>query len=112
MHLKSFDMFPLETIELAPYLKNDLEDCARILAEDRDLAEPWGWYKYSKIINNGGVEKLKRWTQAYLACVAFVDAQVGKVLDAIEAREDADNTLIILPVIMVITWAKKIIFLS
>ena len=90
-----FDMFPLETIELAPYLKNDLEDCARILAEDRDLAEPWGWYKYSKIINNGGEEKLKRWTQAYLACVAFVDAQVGKVLDAIEAREDADNTLII-----------------
>jgi arylsulfatase A-like enzyme len=90
-----FDMFPLETIELAPYLKDDLEDCAKILAEDRDLAEPWGWFKYEKIMNNGGEEKLKRWTQAYLACVAFVDAQVGKVLDAIEAREDADNTLVI-----------------
>lgn len=88
-------MFPLETIELAPYLKDDLEDCAKILAEDRDLAEPWGWFKYEKIMNNGGEEKLKRWTQAYLACVAFVDAQVGKVLDAIEAREDADNTLVI-----------------
>ena len=90
-----FDMFPIETIELAPYLENDLDDCARILAEDRDLAEPWGWHKYSKIMNNGGVKKFRRWTQAYLACVAFVDAQVGKVLDAIEAREDAENTLII-----------------
>ena len=90
-----FDLFPIETIELAPHLKNDLEDCAKILAEDRDLAEPWGWYKYKKILNNGGEEKLRRWTQAYLACVAFVDAQVGKVLDAIEAREDADNTLIV-----------------
>ena len=59
------------------------------------MAEPWGWYKYKKILNNGGKEKLRRWTQAYLACVAFVDAQVGKVLDAIEAREDADNTLIV-----------------
>ena len=46
-------------------------------------------------MNNGGMEKFKRWTRAYLACVAFVDAQVGKVLDAIEAREDADNTIII-----------------
>lgn len=90
-----FDMFPIETIELAPYLKNDLDDCARILAEDRDLAEPWGWYKFSKIMDNGGIEKFQRWTRAYLACVAFVDAQVGKVLDAIEARDDADNTIII-----------------
>ncbi len=90
-----FDMFPLEAIELAPYLQNDLDDCAKILVDDRDLAEPHGWYKYSKIMNNGGIEKLKRWTRAYLACVAFVDAQVGKVLDAIEKRDDSDNTIII-----------------
>ena len=90
-----FDLFPLDEIKLAPHLKDDLDDCARILAEDRDLAEPWGWYKYSKIMDNGGVDKLKRWTRSYLACVAFVDAQVGKVLDAIEARNDADNFLII-----------------
>jgi len=41
---------------------------------------------------------LKEFTQAYLACVAFVDAQVGKILDAIENNSDSnvrDNTLII-----------------
>ena len=46
-------------------------------------------------MKNGGAEQLHKWTQAYLACVAFVDDQVGKVLDAIESRADAENTLII-----------------
>ena len=34
--------------------------------------------------------------QAYMACIAFVDAQVGKVLDALENSEHADNTIIVL----------------
>lgn len=92
-----FDMFPLEDIELAPNLKNDLNDCAKILHNSKDLAQPWGFSKYQRYINMSKGEKdmLKEWTQAYLACVAFVDAQVGKVLDAIEKRSDANNTLII-----------------
>ena len=31
---------------------------------------------------------LREFTQAYLACVAFVDAQVGKILDEIESSSD------------------------
>ncbi|MFL3658866.1 MAG: sulfatase [Opitutales bacterium] len=41
----------------------------------------------------------KEWeniVQAYLACVSFVDAQVGKVLDALESSEYADNTIVYL----------------
>ena len=41
---------------------------------------------------------LREFTQAYLACVAFVDAQVGKILDEIESSPDdniRNNTLII-----------------
>jgi arylsulfatase A-like enzyme len=34
--------------------------------------------------------------QAYLACVSFVDHQVGTVLDALDASPYADNTLIVL----------------
>jgi arylsulfatase A-like enzyme len=92
---KYFDLFPLETVELTPILENDADDCAKILTKQQDLSEPWGWHKYQKIMKNGGNEQLRKWTQAYLACVAFVDDQVGKVLEAIEARDDADNTLII-----------------
>ncbi len=32
----------------------------------------------------------------YLACVSFVDAQVGKVIDALEKSPHADNTIIVL----------------
>jgi arylsulfatase A-like enzyme len=92
---KFFDLFPLESVELTPILENDAMDCAKILTQQQDLSEPWGWAKFKKIQRDGGDEQLRKWTQAYLACVAFVDAQVGKVVDAIEARPDAENTLII-----------------
>ena len=34
--------------------------------------------------------------QAYLACVSFVDAQIGKVLNYLEKSPFADNTIIVL----------------
>jgi len=34
--------------------------------------------------------------RAYLACITFVDAQVGKVLDALENSEYAENTIVVL----------------
>ena len=107
-----FELFPIDSIVLAPNLDNDLDDCAKVLSQNKDLAQPWGFHKYQRYINmsEGEKEMLKEWTQAYLACVAFVDAQVGRVLDAIERRDDAANTLIILLVIMDITWVKKITY--
>ncbi len=69
-------MFPLERIQLPPYLKNDLDDCASVL---RNRWE-WGFKKYEALIKAGGEKAWKEWVQAYLACTAFVDDQVGKVL--------------------------------
>ena len=34
-------------------------------------------------------------TQAYYACVSFVDAQVGRMLDALDRLELADNTIVV-----------------
>ncbi|MEI2609637.1 MAG: sulfatase-like hydrolase/transferase [Candidatus Promineifilaceae bacterium] len=34
--------------------------------------------------------------RAYLACTSFMDAQVGRVLDALEKTGRADNTIIVL----------------
>jgi len=42
-----------------------------------------------------GPDYWKEMTRAYLACVSFVDAQAGKVLDALEASAYADNTIIV-----------------
>ena len=42
------------------------------------------------------LEGLKRFTQAYLACVSAVDDNVGKVISAINNSSLKDNTIIIL----------------
>ena len=39
---------------------------------------------------------LKRWTQAYLACVAAVDDNVGQVMDALNQTHLKDNTVVVL----------------
>jgi iduronate 2-sulfatase len=85
-----FDRFPLDSIELPPFFENDLEDCARALIEHR----PYGFLMYG-LVMKGGVEMWRRWLQAYLACVAFVDDQVGKVLDALDASPYADDTIVV-----------------
>ena len=41
-------------------------------------------------------EQWKAAVAAYLACVTFVDAQIGKLLDALDAGPHADNTLVVL----------------
>ena len=92
---KYFDMFPIETVERAAFLENDLDDCAKIITKNQDFNAS-GFHKYARYEEHGGDELLLKWTQAYLACVAFVDEQIGAVVEAIENSEYADNTLIIL----------------
>lgn len=89
---KFFDMFPVEQIQFPPYLSNDTDDCARALL----LADAKGLEKFRLLHAAGGELMWKQWMQAYLACVAFVDEQVGKVLRALEASPHAKNTVVIL----------------
>ena len=89
---KYFDMFPIEDIQLPPYKKDDLEDCAPVLRRRWQ----WGFKKFEALIASGGQRAWKEWVQAYLACVAFVDDQVGKVLKALDAGGYRVNTIIIL----------------
>ena len=89
---KYFDMFPIEDIRLPPYRKGDLDDCAPALRR----RWPWGFKKFRALIAAGGEQAWKQWVQAYLACTAFVDDQVGKVLKALDAGGHRDNTIVIL----------------
>ena len=86
-----FDRFPLEDITLPPYLKNDLEDCAPAL---RNRWE-WGFVKFDALIGAGGENAWKEWVQAYLACAAFVDDQIGRILEALENSPYMDNTIVV-----------------
>jgi len=87
---KWFDMHPIEGIETAPYLANDLDDVPPIALKINDLpmmpSTEWA-------IENGEWENI---IQAYLACVSFVDYEIGRVLTALENSDYANNTVVVL----------------
>ncbi|MEM0897637.1 MAG: sulfatase [Verrucomicrobiota bacterium] len=91
---KYFDMFPLDEIEVpGAYLEGDLEDCAPSLAN----TSLYAFRRYQMLFKHEDRPQLfKEWLQAYMACVAFIDDQVGTVLDALDASPYKDNTVVIL----------------
>jgi len=86
---KWFDLYP-EEVQLPPMRANDRDDTPRA-----------SWYLHWKL-----PEPRLKWmdennetlsfTRAYLASISFVDAQIGRLLDALEASPFADNTIIVL----------------
>lgn len=87
---KWFDMYPRDEVMLPEVRENDREDVPQY---GRDMTvgvtpPPHGW-----IVEHG---EWRHAVQAYLACVSFADHCVGVVLDALDKRADADNTVVIL----------------
>jgi len=87
---KWFDLFPLDSIQTPPYKKDDYED---IPAFGQRVAHAPMMPTTEEVIASG---EWKSVLQAYMACIAFVDAQVGKLLDALEQSPHAENTIIVL----------------
>ncbi len=88
---KWFDMYPLETLQMPAYKKDDLADLSRYginLTRLKHVAPTHEW-----------VTENKQWellVQSYLACVSFADAQVARVVAAFEESAHADNTYVVL----------------
>jgi len=85
---KWFDLFPLESIKLPPYLENDLDDLPPAAVR---MAHPE--------TDHGPMQKSGRWKeaiQAYLATIAYCDMNLGRLLDAFEKSAYRDNTIICL----------------
>lgn len=88
---KWFDLYPLETLKLPEHIDNDLEDISAYgidITRLKHVHPPWEW-----VMEN---DEWKPLVQSYLACVSFVDEQVGKVFSALEDSEYADNTYVVL----------------
>jgi arylsulfatase A-like enzyme len=84
---KYFDQFPLENINMVPYKKGDRSD----VPEEAGGIAP--------NMDHKKIETEKEWKEgirAYLANIAFVDAQIGKVLDAYHKSPEKENTMIVL----------------
>ena len=85
---KYFDMFPLDQIKMPPgVLKNDADD---LPAKAKRLTRQ----RYHAHVTQHGL--WKQGVQAYLASIAYADAMVGLILDALERGPHAKNTIVVL----------------
>ncbi len=87
-----FDLLPpRDQIQLPSVLENDLDDLS-------PSAVHWA----TESVTAGAhatVLRFKQWqaaVRAYLACVAFVDAQIGRLLDGLDTSAHAENTIVVL----------------
>ncbi len=83
---KYFDLYPLEKVQLPFAPVNDRADI------------PSGAFAHNCPIPNYGLPEstCREALQAYYACVSFVDAQVGRLLDALNRFDLAKNTMVVL----------------
>ena len=91
---KYFDMFPLDQIQLPKIKEGDLIDTYyKSVYDDSEMGLHYYKALYEAYPDND--EGLKLFVQAYLACVAFVDDQVGVVMDALNNSKFKENTIVI-----------------
>jgi choline-sulfatase len=85
-----FDLYPDDDSVLPP-----------VKADDRGDTPRFSWYLHWNLPEPRlkWVEESGQWrnlARSYLACTSFIDAQVGRVLGALEKRGLADNTIVVL----------------
>lgn len=84
---KWYDQFPLASIQLPPYLEDDLGDVPQAGVA---MAKPTG--DHQAMLESG---RWKEAIQAYLAAIAYTDMNLGRLLDAFQASAYKDNTVIV-----------------
>ncbi len=85
---KYFDQYPLDVIQVPPgYREDDLDD----LPPAGKRRGPNRYFAH--------IQQHAQWKQAiqgYLASIAFADAMVGRVMEALEQGPNRDNTIVVL----------------
>jgi arylsulfatase A-like enzyme len=84
---KYFALFPPAEVKLPQVKADDLDD---VPAPGRGMANPEGDHR--QLVESG---KFQEAVAAYLASIAFADAQIGSLLDALEKSPYAANTIVI-----------------
>jgi arylsulfatase A-like enzyme len=98
---KYFDLHPLDEIVLPETLDNDRDDLPywgkKFAAEVHDVSNARNFAGNRE--DHAMVLKHDQWrhaVQAYLATISFVDAQIGRLLNALDSSTYADNTIVVL----------------
>lgn len=82
---KYFEMYPIADMRL-PYAPADDRDDIPVAAFAHNCPVPHYSLQHDLLLSA---------TQAYYACVSFVDAQVGRLLDALDRLGLQDNTIVV-----------------
>ncbi len=87
---KWYDLYPVETLKLPPVQRHDRDDTPR-----------FSWYLHWKLPEPRlkFLEEAKQWenlVRSYLASTSFVDAQIGRLLEALERNGHGKNTVVVL----------------
>ncbi|MEX2214993.1 MAG: sulfatase [Phycisphaeraceae bacterium] len=85
---KYFDMYPLAKIRVPNVPAGDLKD---VPAAGVKIARPEG--DHAAVTQN---DQWKQAVQGYLASITFADAQLGRLLEALDKSPAKDNTIIVL----------------
>jgi arylsulfatase A-like enzyme len=85
---KYFDMYNPDSIQLPQYKADDLDDLPERIRKNMTNRS-----KQHKELEELGA--LKDAVRGYLASVSFADAMLGRVLDALEASPEKNNTIIV-----------------
>jgi len=83
---KYFDLYPLDQIRLPFAPPGDRDDIPALAFAHNNPTPHYGLDEVT----------CRRALQAYFACVSFVDAQVGRLLDALDRLRIADDTIVVL----------------
>ena len=86
---KYMDMYPLDSIQIPQVPTDDLDDVPEVVHQ----AAMHGRTTHEWVVKEN---KWQEAVQAYLASISFADAMVGRVLDALDASGQVDNTIIVL----------------
>jgi len=82
-----YNQFPIEKIQLPPFQPDDLAD---IPPAGVRMAKPQG--DHAAIVSK---DRWKLAIQSYLACCAYTDMNLGRLLDALDKSRYRDNTIIV-----------------
>ncbi len=80
-----FDAYPLESISLPEVSQGELLDVPPIALGS---TTPWPWFGVTD-------EQARLGKQAYYAAISFVDAQIGRLLDALDRLGLSDRTIVV-----------------
>ena len=87
---KYYDLYPRTTVQLPPYRSTDLND---VPPAGKSMAQKTSDHD---AILAAGTQHWRDLVRAYLAAVSFADAQVGRVMAALDTSAYRDNTIVVL----------------